>query len=162
MMISIRYGSHLPVLAKLVEITNGPILELGIGLYSTPYLHYACLPTKRKLSSYENHPRWLRYFRDSRNDYHDLNLMEDWDKLEINQIWDIALIDNDPEPRRKEDAKRLAHNAKYIVLHDSEPERDDVLKYSEIYPLFKYRYDYTLVRPNTTVLSNYFDLENLW
>ncbi len=163
MKVSIRYGSHLPVLTKLVETTDGPILELGIGIYSTPYLHYACLPTKRSLSSYESEPNWIRYFRDCRSDFHSLNLVENWDDLEIDKFWDIALIDVDnlPSPARKNMAAKLRNNAKYIVLHDSDPENDSHYHYSEIYPLFKHRFDYTLIKPNTTVVSNFVSLENL-
>src|SRR3990167_10171681 len=120
MKVSIRYGSHLQVLTKLVQMTDGPILELGIGLYSTPYLHYACLPAKRSLTSYESDPGWMRYFRDfNRSDFHKVHLIEDWDKLEINQLWDIAFVDHSPDPRRSVEAKRLANHAKYIILHDT-------------------------------------------
>ena len=37
------WGSHLPVLIHLMNHTTGDVLELGTGLYSTPYLHHACL-----------------------------------------------------------------------------------------------------------------------
>ncbi len=162
MKISIRYGSHLPVITKLMDITSGPVLELGVGLYSTPYLHYECFTSKRELKSYESDAQWVRFFRDCRNDYHEVHHIENWDNLEINQFWDVVLIDHNPENRRKEEAKRLANNAQYIILHDSDTETDDLYGYSEIYPLFKYRYDFTYCVPNTTVLSNFVDLSNLW
>lgn len=161
MKISIRYGSHLPVLTKLVQETKGPILELGIGLYSTPYLHYACLPTKRKLVSYENEEGWIRYFRDCRSDYHEINYIDDWDKLETDDFWDIIFVDHHPGFRRSVETKRLADKANYIVIHDSEPQNDPNVKYSEIYPLFKYRLDYTASFPHTTVLSNFIDVGKL-
>lgn len=158
MKISIKYGSHLPVLTKIVEITDGPILELGIGLYSTPFLHYACLPTKRKLISYESDPGWIRYFRDCRADFHEVNQIEDWDKLDVSGRWDIAFIDHHPGHRRAIEAGRLAKLAKYVILHDSEPQNDKNVQYSTIYPLFKYRFDYTDCLPHTTVVSNFVDL----
>lgn len=161
MRISIKYGSHFPILTKLVEITDGPILELGVGIYSTSYLHWACFPTKRKLYSFESAEGWIRYFKDCQSDFHEVIFIDDWDKLEINKFWDIAFIDHDPNERRHIEVKRLANNAKYIILHDSEPEHDSKYKYSEIYPLFKYRFDYTLCKPYTTVLSNFVDLKNL-
>lgn len=162
MRISIKYASHLPVLAKIVGKTKGPILELGIGIYSTPYLHWICFPKKRKLTSYENVEGWIRYFKDCRNDFHDIKLIDDWNKLEIDQFYDIALIDYEPGNQRHIAAKKLANNVKYIILHDSEPENDSTYKYSEIYPLFKYRFDYTSYnKAHTTVLSNFVDLKNL-
>lgn len=160
MKISIRYGSHLPVLTKITRETKGPILELGIGLYSTPYLHYACLPTKRKLVSYENDEGWIRYFRDCRSDYHEVNHIDDWDKLEIDGFWDIIFVDHHPGFRRSIEAKKLANQANYIIIHDSEPQNDPNVKYSEIYPLFKYRFDYTACLPHTTILSNFVNLKN--
>lgn len=161
MLISIKYGSHLPVLSKIVEVTKGPILELGMGLYSTPYLHWTCFPTKRELTSYDNNERWIRYFRDSRRDFHKIELITDWDTLEINTFWDIALIDHAPNARRSVEAKRLANNAKYIILHDTEPEHDHLYGYSDIYHLFQYRCNYTKASPNTTVLSNFVNLKKL-
>lgn len=163
MKVSTRYGyaSHLPVLMKLVEMTNGPILETGVGLYSTPYLHYACLPRKRSLTSYENSAEWIGHFQDNQSDYHQINLIEDWNALPINQFWDVAFLDHGPDPTRKDVAKNLRNNAKYIVLHDSDPENDYLYKFSEIYPLFKYRFDYALGAPNTTVLSNFVALDKL-
>lgn len=155
-----RYGSHLPVLTKVVNITKGPILELGIGLYSTPYLHYTCLPVARKLVSFESEAGWIRYFRDCRTNFHEVNLVEDWDKLEISGPWDVAFIDHAPDARRHIEAKRLVNRAKYIILHDSDPENDTLYKYSEIYSLFKYRFDYIECKPNTTILSNFIDLKD--
>jgi hypothetical protein len=162
MKVSIKYGSHLPVLTKLVEMTSGPILELGVGLYSTPYLHYACLPKKRELTSYEGDEGWMRSFKDCRTDFHQVHFIANWDDLPIDKFWDIVFIDHGPDTRRKDEAKKLANNAKYIILHDSTAEHDYLYKYSEIYPLFKYRYDYKLAEPHTTVLSNFESLENIW
>ncbi len=160
MKISLRYGSHLPVLTKIVQKTKGPILELGIGLYSTPFLHYACLPTKRRLVSYDNTEGWIRYFRDARADFHEINFIDDWEKFTTEDFWDIALIDHHPGERRSLEAKKLAHKAKYLILHDSEPENDKNVRYSDIYPLFKYRFDYSACLPHTTLVSNFVNLKN--
>ena len=160
MKISIRYGSHLPVLMKIVGETSGPILELGLGLYSTPYLHYTCLPTQRSLSSYDHDAGWIRYFRDCRSDFHSVNFIDNWDLLDCTGRWDVVLIDHGPDARRYVEARRLAGQTKYLILHDSDPENDNLYQYSKIYPLFKYRYDYTTCKPHTTVLSNFVDLGN--
>lgn len=161
MIISIRYASHLPVLTKLVEATTGPILELGMGLYSTSYLHWACFPKKRELASYESDERWIRYFRDSRCDFHKIEQITDWSSLKINNYWEIALIDHAPDPRRSIEAGRLSQNARFVVLHDTEPKHDSLYGYSTIYPLFKHRFDYTIAYPHTTVLSNFVTEESM-
>jgi hypothetical protein len=160
MKISIRFSSHIPVLMKLVKETNGPILELGIGPSSTPYLYWTCFPNKRKLVSYENSEGYIRYFKDTKSDFHELNLISDWDKLDTGGTWDIVFVDHSPDERRYIEARRFAQTARYVVLHDSNPENDGLYKYSEIYPLFKYRFDYKDAHPNTTVLSNFVDLSN--
>lgn len=157
MMISIKYGSHFPVLTKLVNETTGPILELGMGLYSTPYLHWTALSNKRKLTSYDSEAKWVNYFRDSRHEFHEINLIEDWNTLPIDKYWDIVFIDHGPDERRSIEAERLQNNSKYIVIHDSESENDSKYGYSRIYPQFKYRFDYRLFLPNTTILSNFED-----
>lgn len=160
MKISIRYGTHLPVLLKVVSLTSGPILELGTGFYSTPLLHFMCLPTQRRLVSYDSDEGWIKNFKDCRTDFHQVNFVEDWDALNITGPWDVVFIDHGPDNRRKTEVSRLANQAKYIILHDSDPENDYLYKYSEIYSQFTYRFDYTDCKPNTTVLSNFIDLSN--
>lgn len=158
--LDVNWGTHLPVLTKLMSITDGPVLEMGTGLYSTPFLHWACFPTKRKLVSYEGSERFFQRLVNCQNDYHDTILVPDWDKIDIERLWDVVLIDHEPTSRRRVDAKRVANYAKYVVLHDSDPRNEKHYHYSEVYPLYKYRFDYTDAVPNTTVLSNFMDLSN--
>jgi hypothetical protein len=150
-------ATHLPILIKLVNMTNGPILELGTGIFSTPYLHWACFENKRKLVSYEEKQSYFEMVKQYVCDYHfiftDLNKIEE-------EHWSIVLVDQYPSGR-KESIKKLVNSADYIVLHDSNDEYDETYKYSEIYPLFKYRYDFDKVLPRTTVVSNFKDLTNL-
>jgi len=56
--------------------------------------------------------------------------------------------------------KRVANNADYVVVHDTDEKNDWYYKYSEYFPLFKYRWD-SKIYPRTTVLSNFKDLKNL-
>lgn len=162
-------GSHLPILMKIMEMTDGSVLELGSGLFSTPFLHWACFDKKRKLITYENKKEFLKTFifddkREAGNNYkyHEMRFVEnsDWDKIDISEHWSVALIDHNPGPRRREEIKRLADNTDYIVVHDTDAKNDWYYKYSEYFPLFKYRYD-TKIYPQTTVLSNLKDLSNL-
>lgn len=162
MKLAVAYGSHLPVLMKLLSITDGDVLEMGTGLFSTPYLHWACFE-KRRLVSYENSAQYYRYNKGYtyNNLLHEIHLIDTWDEADIERPWDIALIDHSPEMRRKEDIKRLANFAKYIVVHDTQPATEHEYDYHEIYPLFKYRYDFTKHPANTSVLSNLVDLADL-
>jgi hypothetical protein len=155
------FGNHLPVLIKLVSLTTGPILELGGGMFSTPFLHWACYPNRR-LVTYDNEEMYFNTIKQYECDYHKVELVTDWDKVDVSGHWDIVLVDHHPNERRVEEVKRLVNTADYLVLHDTEGRWDGKYHYSTIYPLFKYRWDFsTGQRPFTTVLSNLKDLKGL-
>src|SRR3990172_8056396 len=85
MNVSGNYGTHLPALIKAMEKTDGEVLELGMGIFSTPYLHYQCLLSKRKLVSYENYKAWLDFFTryGYANEYHEINFVESYADAQI-------------------------------------------------------------------------------
>jgi len=155
------YATHIPILTKIVDMTEGPILELGIG-FSTTILHAMCKRNGRELFSYENDLEWHGKYLQYNIANHKVWYTSDWSQIEIDKTrWSVVLIDHRPAIRRHVEALRLKDNADYIILHDSEPEIDRFYKYSRIYKHFKYRYDYTKCLPNTTVVSNFKDLSNL-
>jgi len=163
-------GSHLPILMKIMGMTKGSVLELGMGLFSTSYLHWACYDSQRRLVSYENKRGFFEMFdfkdkREANNKYafHELNFVEnnDWDSIDISEHWDVVLVDHNPGPRRKDEIARLTDNANYVIVHDTNGRNDWYYKFTEVFPLFKYRYDYRAAYPQTTVLSNLKDLSNL-
>ena len=55
------WGSHLPVLKRALEITDGDVLEMGMGIHSTPEMHWSCI--NRNLVSYENDEGYYKRFR---------------------------------------------------------------------------------------------------
>lgn len=164
------YATHLGSLIACINKTKGDVLEVGIGLFSTPYLHYACTIGKRNLLSLENDAGWLKTFKSSDfmhflygNEYHKLELVDVYeDSPLIDKEWDVVLIDQTPDGSRKEVAKKLANKAKYIIVHDSNERHEKNYHYSEIYPLFKYKRVWTLDDRHATILSNFVDLEDLW
>jgi hypothetical protein len=158
--LSPSYGSHLPAVMMAVNKTDGPILELGMGLFSTPYLHFACYPNRR-LVSYDNDSEYYNLLQVFENDYHEICLVEDWDKINISRHWSVALVDHEPTSRRKVEIQRLVNFADYIVVHDTNPRLDAKYKYSAIYPLFKYRRDFNQKKPRTAILSNFYDPSKL-
>lgn len=160
MKITLGLGSHLYALIRVIPITTGPVLEMGIGLNSTPYLHWSCYE-KRKLVSYESDPKYFRWFRQYETDWHEMHLVDDYAKADIEKSWDVAFIDHGPNERRKEDIRRLATFAKYIVVHDTAERYEPHYHYSEIYPLFKYRIKYPVSRMHVSILSNFVDVSTL-
>ena len=149
----------MPVLMNVLSITQGDVLELGMGLYSTPYLHWACFG-KRKLVSYDNDPKYISINKQFEDEFHEVHFVDDWDKAEIEKPWDVVLVDHAPAERRIVEIKRLANFAKYIVVHDTQKRNEFEYHYSKIYPLFKHHYKYRNVKPHTSILSNFIDVKN--
>ena len=160
--VSLKYGTHLPCLIQAFGKTTGDILELGTGVFSTPYLHYACTLAKRKLVSYENFPEWYEFMKKYENEYHKVNFVNKYADAVIDKEWSVVLIDQTPDYSRSEEAMRLKDVAKYIIVHDSNPSNYNVTHYDELYPYFKYKTDWHGDKNRATVLSNVVNLEDFW
>lgn len=154
-----NWGTHLPILIKIMGMTSGPVLEMGMGLYSTPFLHWACFPN-RELMSYEGDKDCFELNKQYDGGLHRVRFVKSWDDAKIERVWDVALIDHAPSRRRIIDIKRLRNCANYLIIHDTQ-RNYKFCNYNEIWSLFKYRYDYTKVVPYTSVLSNFKDLSDL-
>src|SRR3990167_4283668 len=164
MKVSGNYGTHLGCLIKAMSKTTGDVLEVGMGVFSTPYLHYQCMLSNRHLVSYENCKPWMDFFikYGYPNENHEINFVEKYSDAKIDKEWDLVLIDQTPDSSRREEVKRLANLAKYIIIHDSGGNNEKTYHYSEIYPLFKYRTNWEKDKNQATVLSNFVDLEDFW
>lgn len=150
------YGSHLPVLLHLVDVTDGPILELGTGQFSTPLLDLMCRDKKRLLVSVDNDPKWHKENSKWESDFHRVVLLNDWDTFDLSaEFWTIAFVDHKPAKRRRVEIEKLANQAMFVVVHDTEPEMDKFFRYGKAFAKYQFRYDYTKCKPNTTILSNY-------
>ena len=154
-------GSHLPVLMKAVAETTGPILELGCGLCSTNFLHWACYASKRKLVTYENNPRYYELLKTYEKDFHEVYCISDWDDIDISGPWSVALVDHMPEFRRGMELERL-HHAEYVVAHDAQPRQRRTFGYRRRWRKFKYAFTYSDAYPPTMVLSNTHDVTDFF
>jgi hypothetical protein len=152
-------GSHLPMLMKAVSETDGPILELGCGVYSTIFLHWSCWLPKRRLVTYENNPRFFAFLQGHERDYHEVHCVDDWDAIDISEPWSVAFIDHEPGPRRGVELGRLTH-AEYVVAHDTEHRNDHKYEYCKNHKLYKYQYEYKATSPHTSIFSNVHDVRN--
>lgn len=159
---SLNYATHMAGLVRAMARTSGPVLELGMGVTSTVYLHYECARQGRELVSYENNAGWAAIFADYDSPAHSVVVLDDWSKAHISRPWDVALIDHSPDEQRIVDIRRLAQHAKYIIAHDSDAKFDMVYHYATIYPLFKYRADWDGDYRKAVVLSNFVDLKGFW
>lgn len=152
------YGSHRPLLWEALEATKNlkrPVLELGAGESSTPYLRQYCKDNDLKFRSYDSDHAWAKkmgvYYNDG-----------NWDKLNCWDIhWGVVLLDLAPGEYRRVALMNL--NAEVIVLHDSEPVGWNASDY-RVRPLFsKFKYMIDDIpkekgAPWTTALSNTIDV----
>ena len=164
--VSLNYATHLAPLMRALALTDGPVLELGMGLFSTPYLHYACQLAERWLVSYDSDATWAEIFKPYQSDWHTIRVTPDWSSARIvrgrDVPWSVALVDHSPSDRRVTEIRRLAGCARYIIAHDSNGRWDKHYHYSQIYPLFRYRTDWTGDGRHAVVLSNFVDLKGFW
>lgn len=144
------------MLVNFVNVTDGKILELGMGDYSTPIVHYMCTKNKREIYSYESKPDWFAQFKEFNTDWHRILLVDDWDKVPIenNGIWSVAFVDHAPGERRIVDIARLREHCHFVIVHDSQ---EPGYKYEPYFKSYKYRYDYKRYDTETTVISNFFN-----
>lgn len=153
------YGTHLPILLKVVAATKGDVLELGIGSQSTPALHKAVTEQGRKLVSYDTDSTYVaQYAKQYGGPLHTFHWISDWDSAEIEKPWSVVLVDHRPARRRYRDAARVALFAEYVVCHDTELENDRFYRWGRAFKHFEFRYDDNL-KPRTTILSNLNNLD---
>lgn len=161
MKIKAHWASHLPVLIKTLERTTGPVLELGGGLFSTPYLHWMCHVQNRRLITYDHVERYYEFEKQLANEMHDVIFVEDWDKVEFNDYYGVVFADHAPAERRVVEIERLKDKADFIVVHDTELRHEYEYNYKSIYPLFRWNVKYREAMPHTSVLSNKYDPREL-
>lgn len=138
------------MLIKAVQMTNGAVLELGAGLYSTPLLHWLCAESGRKLVTYEDNPKYFEWLKEYQSETH--SIVDNLNFLESR--WSVVFIDNGIDERER-CAIRFKDSADLIVLHDTE---SDQYGYQNVFPHFKFRYDWKFCKPWTTIVSNFITL----
>lgn len=154
------WSTHVPMIGSIFLKSSGPVLEMGCGYYSTYLLHEMCKLEKRRLVSTDGKESWLNKFRSLANDYHEFYFVKDWASFSlIDEVrWGMVLIDHAPGERRKVDIIRLKNNADFLIVHDTE---EPDYQYETVLPNFKYRFDYKVVKTETSVVSDLYSLNFL-
>ena len=150
------YSTHqVPLIAAVMQ-TEGPVVEFGLGHYSTPILHELC--RDRYVLSLDASPDWVRNFDHLASDTHNFAVSpdHDWTIFDalVDQVpqWSVVLIDHgDDVSLRSRDIVRLKDRATFIVVHDSNV---GAYGFDKVTPLFKYVWEYTPYVLHTLVLSN--------
>lgn len=128
----LRWGSHIPALASCVDLSPGyPVVELGVGHFSTPLLHAMC--SNRKLYSLESDTSWLSQFDFLRSANH-LFVPGDYEEtlpqiLAEHERFAVVFVDNSPGGARREtDFSRAIQKTDFVVVHDYEAENEAHIK----------------------------------
>jgi len=149
------YSTHQVPLISAVLQTEGPVIEFGVGNYSTPILHELC--RDRELVSIDADDDWLDQFRYMECGSHRIVKVEptDWsstDGFTCAKRWGVVLIDHGCDLHwRVREIRRQKDNADFIVVHDSNVA---AYGYEEVIPEFQFCYEYTPHILHTLVLSN--------
>lgn len=154
-------GTHLPLLTRILDVSHGPMLELGTGYYSTFILHSFAQMFGRECFSYENSPEWYQKAKKLESKYHHIFFIEDWTKLPLDKHFGVVFVDHGPNFFRRWSIAQYADKADYIVAHDSEPISQSHYHLEKTLSTFKYRFNYEKIYPNTSVVSNFYDLSFL-
>lgn len=167
-----NYGTHMVPLITAVTHTQGAVLEMGSGDFSTPLLHAICSKTERYLLSVDTDQSWLNLFIDLKRDWHDLKYVpvfsDDfskdpkphlWDTIGTDRYWGVVFIDHRPGERRRIDINRLRKYADIIVVHDTQ---EPSYGYESILNTFKYKFIYDRYATTTTLVSDTIDVRLLF
>jgi hypothetical protein len=152
------WSNHFPVLYRIIPLVKDSVLELGIGFYSTPFLHWMCIDKGLRLESYEKDKTYIRWFKDFNQEEHKIIAVDDWDKADIDKHWGLVFVDHDDD-RRPIEIIRLANNADYIIMHDTQDEEYNNIK--SIWSHFKYIKHFNSSGPRTTILSNFYEVKDI-
>lgn len=157
--LSKEYTTHMGVLLKVLQMSQGDVVELGTGLFSTPLLHWVCKDMNRLLISYENNSDYYSIARQYQSRLHRIRFVTNYNEVDTKTHRGLVFIDHQPDETRGDITLLFKDSADYIVLHDTEdPETNN---YTKAWPYFKYIYTWKECRPWVSVVSNFKDLATL-
>lgn len=142
------YASHLPILALAVHNTEGPIVEIGAGFYSTPMLWgFRKAKNKRAFHSFDQNKDWAK----------ELELFGTQHCQSLLKLppFDCGLLFVDG-PYASKDRGAIVSKwkdfADVIVCHDTQPSVAQS-RYAYDFAAFPYQYTYKYTPVWTTILS---------
>ena len=162
------FYTHLPVLLEVLIQTDGSVLELGMGIGSTPVLHGCCKGTistlPRDLVSMEDDERFCMLLSGYGTGRHQIRHVTDWPKaLEVVEAQlqpEVVFVDNGCVDNahkayalRKQCIYQLGTKPRVVVLHDANmPDFGDDEEFQALVRTSS-RYIYTRLMPWTLVFG---------
>ncbi len=123
----VAWTSWMPALIYAIDKTDGPILEIGCGHFSTPML----MALDREVWSVENNREWAEQFykyRDYRKAVH-VAEYDDFIPECAKRKWSVVFIDNSPGgDARLRPFLALLGCSDYLVVHDYHRENETAIK----------------------------------
>lgn len=124
MSVATQWQSHLPALLACIAVTDGPVLELGIGHFSTPQLHALCGAMGRELVSAERDEKWRVEFANKYTGPHH-TFTSEWMHPHA-MDWAVAFIDHSPGGANRAGAfKALIDVSEFVVVHDAQKDAEN-------------------------------------
>lgn len=168
-------ATHQRVLLGAALRTDGPILELGTGWYSTPLLHEVAVNLKRYVVTLDTSDYWLQQFKADRwsaeygykgDRYHTLRSYPFWEDAKLRpadyglvaERWGLVFADHGQPIERYYVVRELlkVSDADVFVFHDAEDR--DAYGYSRTFDRFKYLWIDDCQKAQTAVASNVIDV----
>lgn len=179
------YSTHQALVVAAVARTTGMVLEMGGGWYSTPLINSIAIVQQRAAITVETAEFVYNILKPFNGPHHSVQLMPGFsfneaggfcrgggDSDHYNRVQaeflealctrhrispegriSVAFIDQKPGFLRSPAIAFFADRADYVITHDSE--HVEHYRLEPILSSFRYRFDFTLHRPNSVILSNY-------
>jgi hypothetical protein len=153
-------SSHQRSLVCAAMRTTGPILELGVGWYSTPILHEIAVAQQRRLWTYDNNKHWLAQFKNLESEFHALTCLGWWGELSVPPFrFGLCFVDQGQPIEREYAIRKLINSVDVFVMHDTEEKF--AYGYDRTLPMFKWKCtDDCHKTCHTTIASNQVDVSN--
>ena len=141
------FTTHLPVLTACVATAKGPVVECGVGHYSTPILRAMCSVRGVPLTSLDECQEWAEAMSESYAGWHSVQHCADIPKAlaEMRVVPDIVFVDNGafrivPLWQRTECLKVAnERGVRLMVAHDTQPSHQWKYHFDTAFTWFKHQ-----------------------
>ena len=176
------FSTHQPLLVAALLNTQGPILEMGGGYYSTPIVSAFANLQHREAHTIETGPAMYELLKRFSSPFHKIWPVSGYDfaadgrfmpradttraqYIEIQSRfladfcskgptrWSVVFIDQAPGYLRVPAIEHFADTADFIVTHDTE--LVDAYGFEPCLSTFRHRWDSRLHVPHATIVSNF-------